>query len=147
VVDVIAFTEKQAESLVEVFSGFAGRLVVLSSGDVYRAYDILFRRVEGVIEPTPLAETAPLRERMNPYRGMRIPEHYGFSWDDYYKILVERVVMSDGSFPATVLRLPMVFGPGAHNVALRRFFPFLKRMDDRRSWILLDERTARWRAP
>src|SRR5260370_31201543 len=41
----------------------------------------------------------------------------------------------------------MVFGPGVHDAAQRRFFQYLKRMDDRRGAILLDERTARWRAP
>lgn len=147
VVDVIAFTERQAESLVAVFRGYAGRLVVLSSGDVYRAYDILFRRVEGAIEPAPLSESSPVRERLNPYRGMKMPEPYGFSWDDYDKLLVERAVMRERSLPATVLRLPMVFGPGVQDAAQRRFFPYLKRMDDRRSTILLDLRTARWRAP
>ncbi len=147
VVDAIAFTEKQAERLVEVFRGHAGRLVVLSSGDVYRAYDVLFGRVEGSIEPTPLAESAPLRERLHPYRGAALPQRYGFSWDDYDKIPVERVVMGAMGMPATVLRLPMVFGPGAHDAAQRRFFPYLKRMDDGRRVILLDRRTARWRAP
>ena len=78
---------------------------------------------------------------------MPIPERYGFSWDDYDKIPVERTVMREISLPATVLRLPMVFGPGVHDVAQRRFFPYLKRMDDRRGAILLDRRTARWRAP
>ena len=46
---------------------------LLSSGDVYRANDILFRRVEGAIEPTPLTESSPLRERFYPYRGIPIP--------------------------------------------------------------------------
>jgi len=50
VVDVIAFTQAQAESLVEAFRGYAGRLVVLSSGDVYRANDILFRRVDQILK-------------------------------------------------------------------------------------------------
>src|SRR5215471_10025390 len=147
VVDVGAFTEKQAESLVEVFTGHAGRVVLLSSGDVYRANDILFRRIEDSIEPTPLNESAPLRECLNPYRGMPIPERYGFSWDEYDKILVERVVIAAKSLRATVLRLPMVFGPDATDLSQRRFFPYLKRMEDGRRTILLDERTARWRAP
>ena len=144
VVDVIAFTERQAESLVDVFRGHAGRLVVLSSGDVYRANDILFRRIEGAVDPTPLDESAPLRERLNPHRAMPIPERYGFSWDDYDIFTVERTVMREIGLPATVLRLPMVFGPGVHDAAQRRFFQYLKRMDDRRGAILLDRRTARW---
>src|SRR5258708_36931831 len=44
VVDLLAFTQAQAESLMAAFRGYAGRLVVLSSGDVYLANDILFRR-------------------------------------------------------------------------------------------------------
>ena len=147
VVDCIAFTQQQAESFVDVFRGVSKRVVVLSSGDVYRANDILFGRVTGACERTPLSESSPLRERFYPYRGMAIPQAYGVNWDDYDKILVERVVLSDGNLPATVLRLPMVYGPGAREAVKRRFFAYLKRIDDGRPAILLDQRTARWRAP
>jgi nucleoside-diphosphate-sugar epimerase len=147
VIDAIAFTQLQAESLVDVFRGVAKRAVVLSSGDVYRANDILFRRVTGAIEHTPLAESAPLRERLYPYRGVPIPHAYDFDIDDYDKILVEQAVMNNSDLPATVLRLPMVFGPGAGKAAQRRFFAYLKRMDDGRPEILLDQRTANWRVP
>jgi nucleoside-diphosphate-sugar epimerase len=147
VVDCIAFTQQQAESLVRVFREVSKRLVVLSSGDVYRANDILFGRVTGAIEPTPLGESSALRERFYPYRGMPIPPAYGVNWDDYDKILVERVALSDGDLPATVLRLPMVYGPGALEAVRRRFFAYLKRIDDGRPAMLLDKRTARWRAP
>lgn len=63
VIDAIAFTQLQAESLVEVFRGIAKRLLVLSRGDVYRANDILFARVPGAVETTPLTESTALRER------------------------------------------------------------------------------------
>src|SRR5437773_1012109 len=105
VIDAIAFTQPQAESLVEVFRGIAKRLVVLSSGDVYRANDILFARVLGAVETTPLTESSALRERLYPYRGRRIPGVYDFNWDDYDKILVERAVLNNSDLPATVLRL------------------------------------------
>ena len=61
--------------------------------------------------------------------------------DDYDKILVERVVMGEPDLPGTILRLPMVYGPGddAH-----RLFPYLKRMDDGRPAILIEEVRARW---
>src|SRR5258708_5409992 len=94
VVDVIGFVEKQGESLVRAFRGIARRTVVLSSGDVYRANDILFGRVPGGIEPTPLRESSPLRDRLYPYRGIAVPPMPGFSSDDYEKILVERAAMS-----------------------------------------------------
>src|SRR5579871_51005 len=147
VVDGIGFTRTQAESLVATFRGHAERVVVLSSGDVYHAYDLLRRLVEGEPEATPLRESARLRDRMFPYRGVPVPQKYGFSWDEYEKILVERTVMGDSGLPATVLRLPMVYGPGVRDAGQRRFFPYLKRMEDGRPAILFDERTARWRAP
>jgi len=148
VVDVLAFTEAQACGLVATFTGIAERVVVLSSGDVYRANDVLFRRIESTeIEPTPLTEIAPLRDRLYPYRGVSVPPMEGTNFDDYDKILVERAVMGHAALPATILRLPMVYGPGARDVVKRRFWPYLKRMDEGRPAILLDQRTARWRAP
>jgi len=41
----------------------------------------------------------------------------------------------------------MVYGPGAREAVKRRFFAYLKRMDDGRPEILLDRRTAMWPAP
>ena len=147
VVDAIAFTEEQAKGLGRAFNGIAKRVVVLSSGDVYRANDLLFRRIPGPPDPTPLRESSPLRDRLYPYRGAGVPPVEGFSWDDYDKVLVERAAMSNDQLPATVLRLPMVYGPGAPDGPKRRFWTYLKRMDDGRKAILMDQRTARWRAP
>ncbi|MEX2260374.1 MAG: NAD-dependent epimerase/dehydratase family protein [Bryobacteraceae bacterium] len=147
VVDVIAFTEEQAKGLMAALSGIAKRIVVLSSGDVYRANDLLFRRIQGTVDPTPLNELSPLRDRLYPCRGVPVPPIEGFSWDDYDKIMVERMVMGNAELPATVLRLPMVYGPGDYGGQKRRFWAYLKRMDDGRPAILLDQRTARWRAP
>ena len=59
---------------------------------------------------------------------------------DYDKIPVEEVVMSDADLAGTVLRLPAVYGPGDH-----RAFDHLKRMEDGRTVILLEEGHARWR--
>jgi nucleoside-diphosphate-sugar epimerase len=146
VVDVIAYTEEQAKGL-RAFSGIANRIVILSSGDVYRANDLLFRRIPGPPDPTPLRESSPLRDRLYPYRGTGVPPVEGFNWDDYDKVLVERAAMSHDQLPATIMRLPMVYGPGAPDGPKRRFWAYLKRMDDGRQAILLDQRTARWRAP
>ena len=147
VVDTIAFSERQAEALVETFRHITRRTVVLSSGDVYRANDILFGRVQGSLEPTPLKESSALRDRLFPYRGMSFPSAYGIDFDDYDKVLVERAASRDPRLPATILRLPMVYGPGDRDGRKRRFMPYVKRMDDGRTAILLDRRTATWRAP
>ena len=45
--------------------------------------------------------------------------------------------------PATVLRLPMVYGPGD---ALHRFHPIVKRIGDNRQTIVMSADTAGWRA-
>lgn len=139
VVDVIAMTEQDARSLVTTFRGIAGRLVVISSGDVYRAYGVFTGLEPGPPEPVPLREDAPLRKVLYPYRSAATP---GDDKYDYEKILVERVAMSESALPATVLRLPMVYGPGDTQ---HRLAPYLRRMADGRPAILLNEGMARWR--
>jgi nucleoside-diphosphate-sugar epimerase len=69
-----------------------------------------------------------------------------FSWvdDRYDKIGVEEAIMNDPAVSGTVLRLPMVYGPGD---PLHRFFPLLKRCADGRPSILLPDDFAAWRGP
>lgn len=142
VLDTRAMTEEDASDVVHTFTGVADRLVVLSSGDVYRAYDRLRGADPGPPDPTPLTEDSPLRDKLYPYRGYAEgPEDERYSYD---KILVERVTMArPDQLPGTVLRLPMVFGPGDYQ---HRLFGYLKRMDDGRSSIILPEEQAPLRA-
>jgi nucleoside-diphosphate-sugar epimerase len=146
VLDMAPMSQDDARRAVEALRGRTGRLVAISSGDVYRAYDRLRGKDPGPPDPTPLTEDSPLRDRLYPYRGENLPvgEAERRWLDDYDKILVERVVMAEPSLPGTILRLPMVYGPGDPQ---RRFFNqcHLKRMLDRRPAILLDEALAGWR--
>ena len=143
-IHMIAMTEAQAQSFVRALSGVATRAVVISSQDVYRAYGRLLGKEPGPPDATPLSEDAPLRERFYPYRGdePRAADDPVRWMDDYDKILVEGVVMSAPALPCAVLRLPAVYGPRDRQ---RRFRPWLKRMDDGRTAILMDEAEARWR--
>lgn len=142
VVDMIAFTEADASGLVQAFRGLARRTVVISSADVYRAYGRFLGIEPGPIEPTPLTEESPLRKVLFPYRKQaQGPDDFLFSYD---KIPVERIVLGDPELPGTFLRLPMVHGPGD---PYNRLSPYLKRMDDGRPAIVLDERMARWKCP
>ncbi len=147
VLDCILSSERQAKGLMEIFRGVTRRVVALSSQDVYRAYGMLVGIESGPLQPIPITEESEVRTRLYPYP----PEHVKnmqqiFSWLDekYDKIPVERVVMSDEKLPGTVLRLPMVYGPGD---PLHRFHPTLKRIDDGRPAILMQEDLARWRPP
>ena len=60
---------------------------------------------------------------------------------NYDKILVENVYMNELGLPCTILRLPMVYGPGDYQ---HRLFQYLKRMDDNRPAILLEQGMAQW---
>ncbi|HEV8194135.1 MAG TPA: NAD-dependent epimerase/dehydratase family protein, partial [Ktedonobacterales bacterium] len=113
VLDMFPFVERDARAVVAVMKGIAGRVVALSSQDVYRAYGRLLRVEPGPPDPPPLSEDAPLRERLYPYR-QETPraEDDPQRWqDDYDKIPVERVYLSEPDLPGTILRLPMVYGP------------------------------------
>lgn len=63
---------------------------------------------------------------------------------EYEKISVELALRGDSELPATILRLPMIYGPGD---PLHRFFPAVRRMDDGRPAILIQDDAASWRGP
>jgi nucleoside-diphosphate-sugar epimerase len=144
VLDAAPMLERDATTTVQVFRGYAGRLVALSSMDVYRAYGILLGKEPGPPQATPLTEDAALRTALFPYRqaAPRPPDDPARWMDEYDKIPVERVVLGQPDLPGTVLRLPAVYGPGDGQ---HRLFPYLKRMDDGRPAILLAAEQARWR--
>ncbi len=138
VLDTRPITGNHGRTLIMTLVGIARRVVALGSGDVYRAYGLLHGTESGPPEPIPIAEDAPLRQRQYPYRGetsrgLDDPMHW---LDDYHKILVERAMVEEPSLPGTILRVPMIYGPGDD---LHRLFPYLKRMDHRRQPILLEE--------
>ncbi|MCD4687390.1 MAG: NAD-dependent epimerase/dehydratase family protein [Anaerolineae bacterium] len=144
VLDMIPVAEAHAQAVMEVFRGVARRVVTISSQDVYRAYGRVNGTEPGPPDPVPLTEDSPLREQFYPYRGEtpRTSDDPRRMLDDYDKILVERATMDDPDLPGTVLRLPMVYGPGDYQ---HRLYVYLKRMDDRRPAVLVNEQTSRWR--
>lgn len=147
VVDVILASERQASATMDAFRGIAGRVVALSSGDVYRAVGVLHGFDLGPLQPVPLTEDSELRAGKQIYRAeMMDLLRKTVPWleDEYDKIPVERVVMSDPQLAGTVLRLPMVYGP---RDPYHRLFAYLKRMDDGRPAILIQEDAAGWRGP
>ena len=54
----------------------------------------------------------------------------------------EETIMEMAELPGTLLRLPVIYGPGDF---LHRLYGDLKRMDDGRSAIIVQEDTATWR--
>lgn len=147
VVDLILSSGRQAAEMMEVFRGHAGRVVAVTSMDVYRAVAVLHGSEEGPLEPLPLREESALRTKLRTYPPEQVRAlQQLFDWldEEYDKIPVERAVQGDAALPATILRLPMIYGPGDR---LHRFFPYVKRMDDGRPTIVIPEDVADWRGP
>jgi nucleoside-diphosphate-sugar epimerase len=147
VIDVILSSAAQARQLMDAFRGVARRIIILSSMDVYRACGVLHGSEPGPLEPLPLTENSRLREKAQTYPPSVLKALQGvFGWidDEYDKVSVERAVLCDPQLPTTILRLPMVYGPGD---PLHRFYPVVKRIADGRQKILFSEGSAAWRSP
>jgi nucleoside-diphosphate-sugar epimerase len=140
VLDMIPMGPQSAWDVITTFQGIARRAVALSSQDVYRAYGTLIGLNVGPVDPAPLTEDAPLRALLYPYRGRA--KSAGDRSYNYEKILVERLYLGDPGLVSTILRLPMIYGPRDRQ---HRTFEYLKRMDDRRPYILLGKEMAGWR--
>lgn len=146
IIDMILSSGKQAEEVMELARALTARLVAISSMDVYRAWGVLLGTEPGGLEPMPITEDSPLRtsDRGYPPETVRIMKNI-FTWvnEDYDKLAVEQAVMSGGT-ANTIVRLPMVYGPGD---ALHRMYGVLKRIADARPAIILPDDYAAWRGP
>ena len=109
-IDMIAYTATDAERLLAVLPASVTRVVLISSGDVYASYGAFLGH-----EPFPttlgaVPETGPLRAQLYPYRAQATsPTDFRYHYD---KILVEQRFRTLCPIPLTVVRLPMVYGPG-----------------------------------
>ena len=145
VIDLIVSSERQAKQLTEVFPDSSCRIIFISSMDVYRAFGVLHGIEAGPPCPLPLTEDSSLRQNLHPYSRERVKVMRAvFSWldEEYDKIPAERAVLENAK--GTVLRLPMVYGPGD---PLHRFHGIVKRIRDGRDKIIFSQPMAEWRSP
>jgi len=141
VVDTIAYAERDAAESVATFRGVAKRLVVLSSQDVYAPYGRFMGLESGPPAARPATEDSPLRESRFPYRAMAQGSEDRVH--DYEKLFVERAASSDPALPATILRLPCVWGPDDPH---RRVGQVLERLRASEGGdIVMDRAKAAWR--
>ncbi len=140
-IDMICMTEHQAQATIDTFEKVADRLVVISSQDVYRAFGRVQGFEPGPPDPVPLTEDSPLRGKLFLYRDSE--QEGRFEWSrDYEKVMVERVAQDEPKLPATVLRLPAVYGPGDYQ---HRLFGYATRIAEERPAIVLGRGLAEWR--
>jgi nucleoside-diphosphate-sugar epimerase len=127
VVDMVPFTAEDV-ARIGLFAGSVRRAVVVSSQDVYLAFGRAWGTEAGPYLPTPLTEESPLR------RAVIDPA--------YDKVGVERAAAAVDGLATTIVRLPAVHGPGDEQ---HRLYGYVRRMDDGRREILLDEAVRAWR--
>lgn len=138
VIDVIGYSRHDARELATTFGDSPARVVVLSSVDVYRNRSGFFGHPEAAPDLAPFTETTPLRTRFYPYADPAKP----FDPETTYeKVHVETAVRAAFGARATILRLAAIYGPGDRQ---HRLWPYLKRMIDRRPFILLENTQASW---
>lgn len=113
VINTIAMGAADSEAAARIFAGHTDRLVLLSSGDVYRAYGRFTNLEPGPPEPGFLTEDSPLRTVLFPYRAQAASQSDLHYW--YEKIFAERAALTRPALSATVLRLPKVYGPGGND--------------------------------
>lgn len=146
VIDFVLSSKRQAEQFMETLRGITGRVVVLSSMDTYRAWGVFNGLEPGGLEPLPVTEDSAVRTApaYPPEVIKKLQQMVSWVNAEYDKVPVERIVLGDSALPGTILRLPMIYGPGDY---VHRFHPFLKRMDDGRRFILFADDVAALRTP
>ncbi|MDQ7793697.1 MAG: NAD-dependent epimerase/dehydratase family protein [bacterium] len=125
VVDMVCSDDHDARSLVENFATRVRRAVVISSYEVYSAYEDAWNRRSSQ-QPMPIREDAPKRAQVHLYGTDR----------RYDKVLVEEEILKAGGegFPYCILRWPALYGPG--DTTPREWY-YVRQALDRRRWILL----------
>ena len=142
VIDIYPLGLLNTSTVLQAMENIGGRYVPLSSVDVYSNYGGLLGREQPEIQQAPARESDPLRNFRHPYRGNpHRPKGVDDAlFDDYDKILVEDAALSNSHFSTTVIRAPMIFGPGDKQ---RRFAWVVDAIHSGKP-IQVDERAANW---
>ncbi len=138
VIDTIAYTAQDIWNLQMALKGVTDNLLLLSSGDVYKAYDTFHKNLSDV-DHSSLIETSELRHRLFPYKPQTAAKYEELQFN-YDKIVVE--TMADRKlFNVCILRLPAVFGIGDKQ---GRFGEYIKPMLAGEPSIRIDAKKANW---
>lgn len=142
VVDIFALGMLNTQAVFSALAGRGGRYVLLSSVDVYANYAGLLRREHPTILASPAKETDPLRTFRHPYRGNpHRPQGVDQDlFEDYDKIPLEEAARALCGIDHTIIRAPMIFGPGDKQ---HRFAWAIGAVQSGET-IKLDQRAAAW---
>ncbi len=141
-IDIFALGMLNTRAVFEAMARRGGRYLLLSSVDVYANYGGLLRKETPPIQLEPAREDDPLRGFRFPYRGNpHRPKGVSAElFEDYDKIVLEEAALGDDRFTTTVIRAPMIFGPGDKQHRFKWAIDAVKQG----GLIKLDERAAKW---
>lgn len=113
VIDIFTISLRNTQPVIDAAAKAGAHYVMVSSTDVYSNYGGLLKKESPAIRPEPATEDSPLRTLRYPYRGnSRRPKGVTDDlFEDYDKIPIEEFALAHGAPQATVVRLPMIFGP------------------------------------
>jgi nucleoside-diphosphate-sugar epimerase len=117
-IDTTQFETESTQTVVDALTGVVDRYVLVSSMDVYVAYVRLHRTELGPPQPLPITEEGELRTL--PGEGLT---------EEIDNLNAERVVLGQQDLPATITRLPAVFGPGDYQRRIGEMIDKLKASD------------------
>ena len=140
IIDIFALGMLNTAPVLWALGDQGRRYLLLSSVDVYANYGGLLRREQPQVQLAPACESDLLRTFRYPYRGnSRRPRGVDDALlDDYDKITIEEAALAAAGFSTTVIRAPMIFGPGDKQ---HRFGWAINAIKNGAT-ILLDERAA-----
>jgi len=138
VIDTIAYTAQDIWGLHLAIKSVTNNLLLLSSGDVYKAYDTFHRNLSD-IDNSSMTENSELRNRLHPYKPESV-DKYDELLFNYDKILVETMA-HEKIFNTTILRLPAVFGEEDKQQKLSEY---IKPMVTNQPSIILNSKKANW---
>jgi len=137
VIHCIAYTEKHAEDIVNIFKNVRTKLIVLSSCDCYEVFQGLNRNIDKI--EVPIDEDSQLSKMKYYWSDF---SKKGDQRDKYDKNLMTDILMESfnrGEIHPIIFRLPMIYGPGDHQYD-GRHGEFIKRILDGRRELILSDR-------
>ncbi len=123
VIDLIPYYAQDAWDIINTFRGISNSIIALSSGDVYQNYEV-FKDNLPVQSELASKEDSPLRAKLFPYRGV---DRENQLFENYDKILVEKIYQSQNEIRTTILRLAAVYGAYDSQRKLKQYIqPMIK---------------------
>ncbi len=136
VVHCIAYTEKHAEDIANIFHGTNTHVIVLSSGDCYESFQGLNRKVDKA--ELPVTEDSQLSSTKYYWSDSQTKGPLAATYD---KNLMTDILMRDfdsQDLKTTVFRLSFIYGPGDYNYQGRHGAVIRRIIDKRKNLIFSD---------